>query len=127
MVNKICKLIAIFFMLMGVLFFAIAMMWLSDKQRRRLEDILEGVLFELQYGDEPANETIEDILFKDLVDLTKDDYEKGTNPDLTIECRMCGENTKRGKYYKRKEAESNDTPYLFICRDCYEELPDGRD
>lgn len=131
MVSKLCKVVAIMFMFVSLFFFSIAICFLNSKQRKKLTDILDIVLFELQYGEynDPEPQTIEDILFQDCVDLTKQDYHKGTNSDLTIECRMCGENTRRGKYYARNGVTdtNQDISYMFICPKCYKELPDGRD
>lgn len=73
------------------------------------------------------NRTIEDKIFDYLTGgLRKKDYVKGSNEDLTIECRMCGDNTKRGEYYVRLQKEPDSTyPYGFICPDCYNHLKEG--
>lgn len=73
------------------------------------------------------NRTIEDEIFDEIAGvLTKKDYIPGTNEDLTIACRICGENTKRGKYYVRVIEEPRmSTPYLFICPECYNSLQEG--
>lgn len=62
---------------------------------------------------------IEDELFKQEIkgyNLTNDSY---VPAEYSHNCTMCGQ------YYlgyKRKDAVGTDTPYLFICIDCYEEL-----
>ena len=63
---------------------------------------------------------IEDELFKQEVkgyNLTKEVY---TPAEHSHQCTMCGQNYLG---YKRKDALDANTPYLFICIDCYEELP----
>lgn len=67
---------------------------------------------------------IEDELFKQEIkkfNLTKDDYTPAKYPH---HCEMCGDN-----YLgcKRSDAVDTNTPYLFICIDCYEELPSKKE
>ena len=125
MIKFIRKIISICFLVLGALNFAIAEVFMTKEHRDKLDVVLEDVLSNLKSMEEDFEpETIEDILFKDLVDLTQKDYHKGTNEDLTVECRMCGENTKRGKYYARNNDEPDSTlAYMFICPKCYRRLP----
>lgn len=63
---------------------------------------------------------IEDIFFKQKFkgyNLTKDNY---IPAEHSHQCTMCGQYCLG---YKRKDALDTETPYLFICMDCYEELP----
>lgn len=63
---------------------------------------------------------IEDELFKEEIkeyNLTKDKY---IPSEYSHYCTMCGQYYKG---YKRKDALDATVPYLFICIDCYEELP----
>ena len=68
---------------------------------------------------------IEDEIFADAMSAsglkrTKDMYEPST---YTHHCSMCGEFTSQ---YRLKpeyvEQIGFDTPYIFICKECYEEL-----
>ena len=64
---------------------------------------------------------IEDELFNQEVEkfnLTKDNYIPAKHSHY---CEMCGQYYKG---YKRNDAVDTNTPYLFICIDCYEELRD---
>lgn len=64
------------------------------------------------------DEIFEDALIALKLKLTKDDYEPAT---LLHKCDMCGEMvTTVG--YKRRNPDFYLVPYLFICKDCYEEL-----
>lgn len=66
---------------------------------------------------------IEDELFKQEIkelNLTKDDYIPAQH---SHHCEMCRQYYKG---YKRSDAVDADTPYLFICTDCYEELPNKK-
>lgn len=67
---------------------------------------------------------IEDELFKQEIkgfNLTKEMY---TPAEHSHQCTMCREHYFG---YKRKDAFDADTPYLYICIDCYEKLPKGED
>lgn len=112
-----------FFAVIGSIFFIIGAVFLNRKQSRKLTILLEEFIELVQdWKSEPT--TIEDKLFLEDTKLTQDMYKKGTNKDLSIECRICGENTTRGKYFVRKDSAGNpDTPYNFICKDCWNELP----
>lgn len=60
------------------------------------------------------------------IKLNKDMYEKANNPHT---CSMCGDNDYSSLGYKLKFtfASGVDTPYIFLCKDCYEELEDEKD
>ena len=106
--------IAIFFLLLGAIF-------LVRKDKSSLAKVLDILTKELEELKEKEPMTIEDEIFNACCNVSKANYDKGTNEDLSIECRMCGENTKRGEYYKRIDCIDPDAelPYLFICKDCY--------
>lgn len=106
----------------GVVFLLIGMGCLDKKQRKNLSILLDELSWSV---DNLAKDSvsIEDKMFEQEVGLTRTDYAKGTNEDLSVECRMCGEVTPRGKYYKRVGVETNEAPYLVICEDCYKSLP----
>lgn len=59
-----------------------------------------------------------------MVDRKKSDYVKATLPHT---CSMCGEISNDG--YKLSlesmmDVDLESMPYVFICKECYEELPD---
>lgn len=113
----------------GVLFLIIGAIFLNKKQTRKLNILLEEAVENLdEWRKEPT--TIEDKLFLEDTRLTQDMYRRGTNKDLSIECRICGDNTQRGKYFVRCDSDcpTPDDPYSFICPHCWEELPcDGEE
>lgn len=116
-----------FFGFIGVLFLLFGSLFLNRKQSRKLSLLLEEATASMQsIQKEPS--TIEDILFLEDAQLTQDMYKKGTNKDLTIECRICGDNTPRGNYYALKDCTSeNLSPHCLICEDCYNNLPEDRE
>lgn len=71
---------------------------------------------------------LEDEIFTDAITAsglkrTKDMYEPS---EYTHHCSMCGE--VHSEYRLRPEHVENiglETPYIFICKECYEELSDG--
>lgn len=73
-------------------------------------------------------ERLEDLIFASALEAsgikrTKDMYTKAKGLHY---CTMCKELTQ--PTYKLKEEYvtlGDETPYLFICFDCYEELPNG--
>ena len=74
------------------------------------------------------HDRIEDKIFASAlgakgIKRTKDMYTKGLYPHT---CRMCGENSRDTQSYILKSEYVTDfnTPYLFICEECYEELGD---
>lgn len=72
--------------------------------------------------------TIEDKILMAEMEVCQDDYKEGTNPDLSVTCRICGENTPRGKYYCRIDGEKDSSmDYMFICKDCYRILPEDKE
>lgn len=120
--RKIRLVLFTIFGLIAVVPFIIGCLFLDKKQSKKISEMLSDWVDSLQdCKKEPK--TIEDSIFLNDVELTQDDYERGTNKDLSVECRMCGENTPRGKFYRLKNAVDSNTPYLFICRDCYHLLP----
>lgn len=70
---------------------------------------------------------IEDNIFDSMARMRKSDYVVATYPH---QCSMCGEEASPNKVcYMLKEESVNELnpieiPYLFICEDCYKELPD---
>lgn len=68
---------------------------------------------------------IEDEIFASALEAsnlkrTKDMY---TKAKLLHKCGMCqGEDKKLGYRLKLKYVDGFDTPYKFICKDCYNEL-----
>ena len=108
---------------MGIMLLAVSC--LTKAQREKTKKLLLDVERVLDDREELIPEcTIEDEIFSACTNVYKDCYDKGTNEDLTVECRMCGVNTKRGDYYKRNDLIEPDStlPYLFICPDCYNSL-----
>ena len=76
------------------------------------------------------NNRIEDKIFASALEAkgikrTKGMYTKGLYPHT---CRMCGENSRDIQSYILKSEYVTDfnTPYLFICEECYEELDDEK-
>ena len=72
------------------------------------------------------NDRIEDKIFASSLEAkgikrTKDMYTKSLYPHI---CGMCGENSRDIQSYilKLEYVTDFNTPYLFICEDCYEEL-----
>ena len=68
---------------------------------------------------------IEDKIFNSMVNLSREMYEEA---ELSHECSLCGELMNTSEFYMRKidngEQEiSTTTPYLFICKECWKELP----
>lgn len=71
--------------------------------------------------------SIEDEMFANAIQAqqitrTKDMYERATFPHV---CSMCTDENvlnEIGYKLKREYVESLNTPYLFICKECYEEL-----
>lgn len=111
------------FAFVGALFLIVGVSCLNKRQRRTMELILDKIKDAVEdFKDEV--ETIEDRMLKEQITVTKSDYVKGTNQDLSVECRMCGEVTPRGKFYKRVDANDGEVPYLVICEDCYKWLED---
>ena len=120
--RKIRLLFFTLFGIMAIVPFVIGCLFLDKKQANKITEMLWDWLDSLEEEDiEPH--TIEDSIFINDANLTQEDYERGTNKNLSVECRICGENTKRGKFYKKKDAKDNNEPYLFICRECYHMLP----
>ena len=110
------------FGILAVIPFTIGCLFLNKKQASKISEMLGDWLDALEDSKtEPI--TIEDRMFLNDVELTQEDYERGTNKNLSVECRMCGENTRRGKFYKKKDVKDSNDPYSFICRDCYHLLP----
>lgn len=113
------------FGLIATIPFIIGCLFLNKKQANKMSEVLNDLLDSLtENQDEPK--TIEDKIFLNDVDITQDDYERGTNRNLSVECRLCGENTPRGKFYRKRNATSDNDPYLFICRECYHLLPEDK-
>lgn len=111
------------FVFIGALFLIAGVSCLNKKQRKAMELMLDKIKDTVE-DFRVEVETIEDMMLKEEISVTKKDYTRGTNEDLSIECRICGENTRRGEYYKRVDGEDNDIPYLFICKNCYDWLED---
>lgn len=70
--------------------------------------------------------SIEDELFNELSGLTKDMYDEAI---ISHNCSICDENLNATSFYARKiddieGAIIENIPYLFICNECYEELPE---
>lgn len=121
--QTIRKIIFGIFGIFAVLFLCVGVCVLDKKQRKKMEILLESIAETVEEFKEEVL-TIEDDIFVAETELTKEDFVKGTNKDLSIECRICGENTPRGKYFtRRNEAPDSQQPYAFICRECYHSLP----
>lgn len=83
--------------------------------------------------------SIEDEIFADALTALKINLNKKmyTNAQYPHKCSLCTEdNNETGYKLKVEERFINDyyseitsptvyNPYLFICKECYEELPDG--
>lgn len=123
--QKIRTIIFMVFLVISAIPLFIGSLFLSKKQIRKVTEVLDDIASSISEGNNEPK-TIEDAILLEETNLTQEDYERGTNRNLSVECRMCGENTKRGKFYKRIVADSNETPYLFICRDCYHLLPQDK-
>lgn len=72
--------------------------------------------------------SIEDDIFMDAlkaqgIKRTKNMYEKAR---YLHNCSMCLDDSKKEVQYKLKfeYVSSIETPYIFICEDCYNELPE---
>lgn len=72
--------------------------------------------------------SIEDEIFNSALEAskikrTKNMYEKAR---YLHNCSMCLDDSKKEVQYKLKfeYVDSMDTPYIFICEDCYNELPE---
>lgn len=121
--QMIRKIFFTIFACIGALFLIAGVSCLNKRQRITMELLLEEIKTTVE-GFRDEAETIEDKMLKEQITLTKKDYIKGINQDLSVECRMCGEITPRGKFYKRVDAQDNNTPYLVICEKCYRWLED---
>lgn len=121
--QKIRTFIFVAFASVGAIFFVLGGLFLNKKQANKFALLLEELLTTLkELRQEPT--TVEDKMFIEDTRLTQDMYAKGTNKDLSIECRICGDNTPRGKYYARTDGTPDSLkPYNFICKDCYNQLP----
>lgn len=69
-------------------------------------------------------ERIEDLILGDILESqgikrTKDMYKKA---DYLHICRMCGEASQSGYKLTEEYTRGNDTPYVFLCSECYNEL-----
>ena len=70
---------------------------------------------------------IEDDIFFSLVKRSKADYVPAT---LLHTCEMCRKEARlgqRGYMLSEEKLDTGDplvTPYLFICNECYDELPE---
>lgn len=70
---------------------------------------------------------IEDEIFDSMSKMKKSYYKVATHPH---QCSMCGEEASPRKVCYMLKNEYVDEldplviPYLFICEDCYKELPD---
>lgn len=69
-------------------------------------------------------ERLEDKIFANILDalkikLTKERY---TEAQFSHECTMCREKFEKGYKVKPEYVTGDDTPYLFICDECYEDL-----
>lgn len=130
MINKIRFGIGYIIGAIGVAILLLADCCLTKEQRDKTRRALEGIEKSLDCcTDTYEVTTIEDEIFSACANVYKDNYSEGTNEDLTVECRMCGANTKRGEYFKRNDLLEPDStlPYLFICPDCYNSLPNKED
>lgn len=130
MINKIRFGIAYIIGAVGIAILLLAGCCLTKEQRDKTRRALEGLEKTLDCGIDTCEcVTIEDEIFSACANVYKENYSEGTNEDLTVECRMCGVNTKRGKYFKRNDLLEPDSslPYLFICPDCYNSLPNKED
>ena len=70
---------------------------------------------------------IEDEIFDSMSKMKKSYYKVATHPH---QCSMCGEeaNPEKVRYMLKNEyvdeLDPLTIPYLFICEECYKELPD---
>lgn len=115
------------FGVLGGLLIALGGLFLNKKQSTKLVLVLQELADTLEEW-KVKNVSIEDKIFIEDTRLTKDMYKKGTNKDLSVECRICGENTPRGKYFVRTDSTpDSQQPYMFICKDCWNQLPEDEE
>ena len=66
---------------------------------------------------------IETKILNDLLKLNKGMYEKATYPH---KCNICQDDIATVGYRKKVEYVNDwQDPHIFICTECYEELPDA--
>lgn len=68
------------------------------------------------------DKSIENQILNDLLELNKDMYEKAEYPH---NCSICTEDNGIGYKMKLEYVKDWHQPYLFICDECYEDLPNG--
>ena len=129
MIKSIRLLIFYCFAVIGIGFLLLGSLFLDKKQLNWVKDILHSLENKLEPPTltyhQPEPRTIEDEIYDACATVRQDMYRQGTNEDLSIECTICGRNTKRGDYYARQDALDSDIPLpkMFICPDCYDKLP----
>lgn len=123
--RKIRLLMFVLFGLIAVIPLTIGSLFLDKKQARKLSNLLEDWANDLKGSKEPK--TLEDDMLLATTQLHQELYHKGSNKDLSIECRLCGKVTPRGRYFARKDAREEHVPYVFICGECYDSLPVDED
>lgn len=128
MIRNIRRFFFFLFASLGVVWLVIACVFLKRNERDKvindlelLSDTLTKTVAEVKAKKERS---IEDEIFNSMAKVRQSMYRAGTNQDLTVECRMCGEVTARGEYYARCDQAYPDEqlPFLFICPDCYDGL-----
>ena len=120
--RKIRLFFFIIFTMIAVVPFVIGTLFLSKKQIKKLSELFEDIQEAIQETSSEPNTIEDDMLFSNT-QLTQEFYRRGTNKNLSVECRLCGTTTPRGKYYCRKNPLDNGVNYAFICRECFHSLP----
>lgn len=69
------------------------------------------------------DKSIENQILNNLLELNKGMYEKAEHPH---NCGICTEDNGVGYRMKLEHVKDWQQPYLFICNECYEDLPDGQ-
>lgn len=68
------------------------------------------------------DKSIENQILNNLLELNKGMYEKAKFPHI---CDICTEDNGVGYKMKLEYVKDWQQPYLFICDECYEDLPNG--
>lgn len=130
MINTLRFIIFYLLSAIGGAFILLGSIVLTKGQTTKIHEVLDSLSRKISSEEETTYNkhfeprTIEDEIFSACAKIDKENYRKGTNQDLSIECTLCGKNTKRGEYYARNDVLDTGAPlpYMFICNDCYEEL-----
>ena len=69
------------------------------------------------------DKSIENQILNNLLELNKGIYEKATYPH---KCGICQDDISTVGYRKKIEHVNDwQDPHIFICKECYEDLPNG--